>query len=321
MFGNTETFEFDPSDELGRLDVDIGRWAYFHGIWRKSDLAPAGKNAWKMDPNRDLTALAFHFTRGYPTPPSHIARCQCIAQRNARELAEQLGYADFQGSWPTAGDTVFLPKPNHTDEDAVIHVDDLPVGGMAASLPEGEVGHVIQQPAKPHIGSGFGEAPIRSPPSLLQRCEAPNEPAKADAPHDVEDHEPAKADAMVEEPQETPEPAVPLLPPWQKVRSRRKRRWQRSAQQWKGTPAHVEAEALNPEAEDILQGTPLEVYRMLYGELPSSVQPQAPEVEHSSQGYADQNDDDAGTSAASTPEGVDSSINVESAVDGARISS
>ena len=52
-------------------------------------------NAWKMDPNRDRSSLGTHFSRGYPTPPEHMHKCKCIADRNARELAEQLGYNDF----------------------------------------------------------------------------------------------------------------------------------------------------------------------------------------------------------------------------------
>ena len=90
-----EVIEFDPSLERGRLDVDIRRWAHLTGILPTHALAPDGKNAWKNEPNRDTSHLDHHLSRGYPTPPGRIAECQGIARRNARELAEQMGYADF----------------------------------------------------------------------------------------------------------------------------------------------------------------------------------------------------------------------------------
>ena len=50
---------------------------------------------------------------------------------------------DFVGDWPTDGRTVYLPKPGHTAEDAVLHMDELPTSGRAIPLPAGESRHVI----------------------------------------------------------------------------------------------------------------------------------------------------------------------------------
>ena len=142
--GIAEVIEFDPSLERGRLDIDIRRWAHLTGILPTHALAPYGKNAWHNDPDRDRSHLERHWSRGYPTPPDRIAECQSIAQRNARELAEQMGYADFTGGWPSSGNTVYLPKRSHLNIDTEIHADELPSSGKARGLPEGETGPVIQ---------------------------------------------------------------------------------------------------------------------------------------------------------------------------------
>ena len=181
---DAEVIEFDPSSVPDRLDVNVQRWALFTGMWPTSGIAPPGKNAWKNNPNRDTSTLRFHFSRGYPTPPSHIARCQCIAKRNARELAEHLGYSDFQGSWPTFDDTVYLPKPNHTGEDASIHIDDLPIIGSAASLPLGEVGHVIQQPAKADTTTTDGSTNLLDDVSEWGDSNPPGGPEYSPSPND-----------------------------------------------------------------------------------------------------------------------------------------
>ena len=131
-----EVYEFDPSNEPWRVDVDVLRWGRL-GVLPKSDKAPPGKNLWKMDPGRDTTSLVYHFSRGYPSPPQYIAECECIARRNARELAENLGPSDFANGWPSDRCTIYLPKPNHLAEDA-IHIDELPERGKALRLPAGE---------------------------------------------------------------------------------------------------------------------------------------------------------------------------------------
>ena len=92
-----DVIEFDPSLEAGRVDIDVVRWAHCTGLWRKSDMPPPGKNAWKNDPNRDWLSVLSHATMGYPTPRPRIESCGCIARRNARELAEQLGHFDYSG--------------------------------------------------------------------------------------------------------------------------------------------------------------------------------------------------------------------------------
>ena len=71
----------------------------------------AWSNAWKMD------------SRWFRPPASQIARSQCIASRNGRELAEHLGYFDIEGSWPVNETTMFVPKHNHTSPETDIHVD------------------------------------------------------------------------------------------------------------------------------------------------------------------------------------------------------
>ena len=90
-----EVVLFDPSQEE-RLDVDVVRWGQLTGMLFKAQVSAS--SAWKMDPNRDRSSLAIHFTRGYPTPVRYRHKCECVALRNARELAEHLGYRDFSGS-------------------------------------------------------------------------------------------------------------------------------------------------------------------------------------------------------------------------------
>ena len=66
-------------------------------------LRPVGQvrsNAWKSVPGRDPIFWESHMTRGCPSPAPRVERCQAIAQRNARELAEHLGYFDFGDPWP-----------------------------------------------------------------------------------------------------------------------------------------------------------------------------------------------------------------------------
>ena len=141
---------FDPCQN-DRVDLDIRRWAHMSGLWPRSQTANQRSSAWKMDPNRDRTVLSHHLTRGYPTPPSRIARCECIAQRNARELAEHLNIYDFRDPfsperdcpWPSYDGVTYIPVPNHTSEDAVIHVDRLPDSGQAQPILEGETSHII----------------------------------------------------------------------------------------------------------------------------------------------------------------------------------
>ena len=136
-----EVHEFDPRDVPNgaeRLDVDVNRWAQFSGTWPRSHLNNRN-NAWKMDPNRDLSDLEFHFTKGIPSPPGVIMRCQGIASRNARELAEQLGRDYGSEPWPTVDGVIYLPRLNHKDPDVDLHIDMLPYGNgvKARQLPVG----------------------------------------------------------------------------------------------------------------------------------------------------------------------------------------
>ena len=66
-------------------------------------------------------------------PPTleHIAEKECIALRNARELAEQLGYVDFVGDWPQSEGIMYCPKANHLDPDVELH---MPVPGSTCKI-------------------------------------------------------------------------------------------------------------------------------------------------------------------------------------------
>ena len=156
---------FDPTNE-SRGDFtpwEMNRWSSGHGHWPVSQTTTMKSNAWKMDKDRDRSTLLFHITRGYPTPPERIDQCRCIAQRNARELAEHLGYDDYRDApWPTTLGTTYIPRPNHRDPDASLHVDLLPDSstGKAGALPPGETVHVVDPepglpaPVPPHGQEG-----------------------------------------------------------------------------------------------------------------------------------------------------------------------
>ena len=135
-----------------------------------------------MDPGRDTTGLALHYSRGYPSPPELIEECLCIALRNARELSEYLGYCDFVGDWPTDGRTVFLPKPGHTAEDAVLHMDELPTVGRAIPLPAGESRHVIApvQPVEAAPARPPGKCKDADEPPVLVECSSDSEEGEPD---------------------------------------------------------------------------------------------------------------------------------------------
>ena len=82
--------EFDPMHPRG--DVDLRAW-----FWQKnspvSQTAVIGDaNAWKTLPGRDFSDLWWHCLQSIPPPVGHVERRNCIAQRNARELAEHLGF-------------------------------------------------------------------------------------------------------------------------------------------------------------------------------------------------------------------------------------
>ena len=140
-----EKIEFDPTAIPGREDVDVWRWAHMTGTWPTSQRTTMN-NVWKMDPNRDKSALEYHITRGFPTPPSRQQECLCVAQRNARELAEHLGYSDFPSeSWPTYNNIVYIPKPNHTNKKVDIHIGDFPTTGKPREAPTGDTAHTIDE--------------------------------------------------------------------------------------------------------------------------------------------------------------------------------
>ena len=98
-------------------------------------------SAWKMDPARDDLWKRGHLSHGCPSPDACIKSSYCIAMRNARELAEQMGYRDcpIGQPWPSHNRTVYIPKYNHLDPESVIHIEDLPVRGeQPTGLPPGE---------------------------------------------------------------------------------------------------------------------------------------------------------------------------------------
>ena len=101
-FPGFDILSFEPHKETWRKDLDVSEWSR-RGTLPVTDVPPPGKNAWKMEPGRDTTGLALHFSRGCPSPPEFIEECVCIALRNARELSESLGYWDVVGDWPTDG--------------------------------------------------------------------------------------------------------------------------------------------------------------------------------------------------------------------------
>ena len=60
--------------------------------------------------------------------PPRLALCNCIAQRNARELEEHLGHRIRQDAWPTYAGVTYLPVNDYlVNEKATLHVDKLPL--------------------------------------------------------------------------------------------------------------------------------------------------------------------------------------------------
>ena len=131
-----QKFIIDPGDNPERVDIDLAWW---ENEFRTRSTAPVRKsNLWKADPKRDLRSWESHMTKSLPTPPEWIEWKECVALRNARELAENLGNFDHVGEWPSCQGTSFKPKHNHTGEDAELHVDDLPcAGGKPEPTPDG----------------------------------------------------------------------------------------------------------------------------------------------------------------------------------------
>ena len=137
--------EFNPA-AIPRDDIDAGRWAHMAGLWPK----PIRRsNAWKGDPDRDMSGWLCHMTRGPNTPRDWIDARECIALRNARELAEHLGYADFVGAWPTCLGITYVPKPQHINGDTQLHIEDLPLEGPLQPIPWGSFAHAISQVSEP----------------------------------------------------------------------------------------------------------------------------------------------------------------------------
>ena len=139
--------EFDPL-AVPRRDVDLNRWKRLYGLDKMSkSQTQEADNAWKMDPGRPRHAIESHPTRGYPTPESQLKSCQCIAERNARELAEHVGRFDFPGStkWPSYDGTIYLPKRSHTSQDTITHVDEFPEIGPLQMKPFGETARYAEE--------------------------------------------------------------------------------------------------------------------------------------------------------------------------------
>ena len=99
-----EVIEFDPvltKWGLPREDLtNMLAWECGYGLHPISHTKTGKCNAWKNDPNRDLSHLSSHFSRGFPSPVPYVAECECIALRNAREVAEQCKHFDWHLKFP-----------------------------------------------------------------------------------------------------------------------------------------------------------------------------------------------------------------------------
>ena len=111
-----------PGAELRDVSVSFAEFVdiypgpvYELASWLEWKKVKRRDNAWKAVDGRDLSHLEDHLCRGIPSPPDWNEWNECIVRRNARELAEQLGYYDpqLQGPWPMSYGTMFLPKPGH----------------------------------------------------------------------------------------------------------------------------------------------------------------------------------------------------------------
>ena len=142
----SDFIEFDPCDTpYPRIDIDANAWAHMTGLHPVSH-RDIMNNGWKMDPNRDLSHLSNMGIGSLSPTPEHIAEKECIALRNARELAEQLGYVDFVGDWPQHGGIMYCPKGNHLDPDVALHIEDTPTTGQPRLSVPGETSMVISRP-------------------------------------------------------------------------------------------------------------------------------------------------------------------------------
>ena len=95
-----ETREFNPCfDPHGgdREDLDVASWAVWAGAWPRSQ-TDNHRNAWIMDPQ--LNPSGARIVGGHPRDKSVARPHECIAARNARELAEHLGHCDTKDSRP-----------------------------------------------------------------------------------------------------------------------------------------------------------------------------------------------------------------------------
>ena len=100
-----EVFCFDPLED-DRLDFE--HWKLLEWSRRsccRSQTDYLENNVWKCDPSRDPCHLRIHCCKDSPcSPADDIMVAGCIARRNAKELADQLGYFEdspFDDQWPT----------------------------------------------------------------------------------------------------------------------------------------------------------------------------------------------------------------------------
>ena len=95
-----------------------------------------------MDPHLNPTGA--RIAGGHPRDESIVRPHECIAARNARELAEHLGHCDTKDSWPIYDGVMYIPVGNHTHYLIEIHIDKLPLCKPIGQLPVGETTNVAE---------------------------------------------------------------------------------------------------------------------------------------------------------------------------------
>ena len=111
-FGLGSVVTFDPT-EVDRVDIErfvLEKWAV--------------KFMLGTLPHREARSPGANQPAKSPVPRARLHETECIARRNARELAEQMGYFDFgEARWPHSEGITYLPCNCHTHPDANIHID------------------------------------------------------------------------------------------------------------------------------------------------------------------------------------------------------
>ena len=118
---------FDPLRHP-RQDLDkLQYWALHTG---SLPVTQRGPKAWspRLDPAFAPNWLLNHLSGGLPIQTDLVRTKEAIAARNARELAEHVGYFDFspEAAWPRDDHYQYGPTAAHTSEDTSIHIDRMP---------------------------------------------------------------------------------------------------------------------------------------------------------------------------------------------------